>query len=77
MANGWNYDTCPMCRYFSTGATSKGPYWRCKLNRGSASEKRNFMGIWAINYLNYRGANIREDEIVITYVGKKKKRGDV
>ena len=75
MAGGWNYDTCPMCRYFSTGSTIKSPYWRCKLNRDSASEDRKFSGIWAINYLNYRGMSIQEDEIIIEYVGKRKKRG--
>ena len=69
MTDGWNYTTCPSCKRFRTKA---GPDWRCMLNNGSAKERRTFYTIWALNYLNYRGGNFAEDEVIVDYVGKRK-----
>lgn len=76
MAEGWNYDTCFECRHFSTGKSTKGRYWRCKLNSGSAAEKRVFYGIWAIDYLIMRG-KVKEtlrETVIVDYIGKRKRR---
>ena len=74
MADGWNYDTCVSCRHFSSNTTKKGLTWRCSLNNKSAKEKRDFQMIWAINYLNYRGMDVDEDVIAVTYIGKRKRK---
>jgi len=75
MADGWNYDTCFMCKRFSTGRTVKGRYFRCKLNNNSAAEKRTFYMIWAVETLISYGVmdENQRDVVAVDYVGKKKR----
>ena len=74
MADGWDYDTCPMCKRFSNNKVKRGLTWRCSLNNASAKEKNTFHMIWAMNYLIFRGLEIAEDDVIVTYVGKRKKK---
>jgi len=71
--DGWNYDTCIMCKHFSCTISPKGHRRRCKLNSKTAEEKRTFQMVVAIELLKGYGVDIPPDEIIIDYVGKKKK----
>jgi len=73
MCDCWSYDTCVKCRHFSCTVSPKGHQWSCRLNNKTAAEKRAFRSILTIEFLNAYGMNIPPDEIIIDYVGKKKK----
>jgi hypothetical protein len=73
MVDGWNYESCYMCKRFSLSLTSKGRQWRCKLNNSNAHERRMFRLIWAEEFLRARGVKISETTISVVYIGKRKK----
>jgi len=71
MPDGWNYEACYTCKNFSANVSPR--KWRCKLNNGTAKEKREFHMIWAMEFIRAHGENLAEDEIVVNYTGKKRK----
>ena len=70
----WNYDTCFACRHFNLTLSAKGRKWSCSLNNKPASQKQAFRLIWASEYIRNSGIAMSEDEIVIEYVGKRKRK---
>jgi hypothetical protein len=75
LPDGWNYDTCRYCKHFSlTFNRDNKTQWRCSLNKGSAAEKRSFRILWVDEYLRAHEMMTAEDNIVVEYVGKKKRR---
>lgn len=77
MDDGWNWDTCLYCKHFDIQRrVGKGTNWRCKLNSGTAAEKREFYLIWATNRLIDYGVldEGSQDEVIVDYIGKKKRR---
>jgi hypothetical protein len=73
MPDGWNYNTCAECNHFTLTLTGKGRQWRCSLNNGAAKEKREFWSIWALEYLRSHGMTAADDDIIVEYIGKRKR----
>lgn len=73
--DGFDFDTCIVCKRFTLSAGSKGRNWRCSLNNKTASEKRAFRTIWTEDFLIERGAmkESSRSTVTIEYVGKKKR----
>jgi hypothetical protein len=76
MPDGWNYDLCCECKHFQMNKTAKGLKWRCKLNSGSAPERRRYYMIWAQEYLIARDCMNEKsrDAIIVDYVGKRRRK---
>ena len=69
----WDFNHCIECKRFQLRRGKGLNNWACKLNNENAKERRAFGEIWACKYLNERGLKIKIPEVVIIYVGKRKK----
>ena len=75
MPIGWDYggySICSTCKHFRLNIYNLKNRWRCKLNNGSADERRAFHSIWLYDMAIARGIMSEEfrDEIIVVYIGK-------
>jgi len=70
----WDFDHCIDCKRFRVRRGKGLNNWGCAHNESSAKEKSDFGMIWALAYLQNHGYNINVPEVIINYIGKRRRK---